>query len=101
MELDELSKRPKKIIRTDDQLIIEAATNSAAPTARQLNPIERQRRTIAYKTFLNRGGPDALGTKEIPQGAQGCLKSLTFVITGVLPSLERDECKRIIESYGG
>ena len=74
---------------------------------------------IAYKSFLNRGGPDAPGTKDIPQGAEGCLKSLTFVITGttshfdlfalifcfyiigVLPSLERDECKKIIESYGG
>ncbi len=37
---------------------------------------------IAYKSFLNRGGPDALGSKDIPQGAEGCLKSLTFVITG-------------------
>jgi replication factor C subunit 1 len=37
---------------------------------------------MAYKSFLNRGGPDALGSKDIPQGAEGCLKSLTFVITG-------------------
>lgn len=101
MESNESSKRPKKIARTDDQSIVEAATISAAPTARQLDPIERQRRMITYKNFLNRGGPEALGTKDIPQGAQGCLKSLTFVITGVLPSLERDECKKIIESYGG
>ena len=101
MESDESSQRSKKISRTDDQSIIEAATISAAPTAKQLDPIERQRRVIAYKTFLNRGGPDALGTKDIPQGAQGCLQSLTFVITGVLPSLERDECKKVIESYGG
>ena len=101
MEPDESSQRSKKISRTDDQSIVEAATISAAPTAKQLDPIERQRRIIAYKTFLNRGGPDAPGTKDIPQGTQGCLKSLTFVITGVLPSLERDECKKIIESYGG
>lgn len=101
MESDESSQRSKKISRTDDQSIIEAATFSAAPTAKQLDPAERKRRTMVYKSFLNRGGPDALGTKEIPQGAQGCLKSLTFVITGVLPSLERDECKKIIESYGG
>jgi replication factor C subunit 1 len=38
---------------------------------------------IAYKSFLNRGGPEALGSKDIPQGAEGCLKVLTFVITGI------------------
>jgi replication factor C subunit 1 len=101
LEKDESPKRSKKVSRTDDQSIIEAATISAAPTVKQLDPVERQRRIITYKNFLNRGGPDALGTKDIPQGVEGCLKSLTFVITGVLPSLERDECKKIIESYGG
>jgi replication factor C subunit 1 len=101
LENDESPKRSKKVSRTDDQSIVEAATISAAPTAKQLDPVQQQRRIIAYKSFLNRGGPDAPGTKDIPQGAEGCLKSLTFVITGVLPSLERDECKKIIESYGG
>jgi BRCT domain type II-containing protein len=44
--------------------------------------MERQRKALVYKSFLNRGGPDAPGSKDIPQGAAGCLKSLTFVITG-------------------
>jgi replication factor C subunit 1 len=101
LEKDESPERSKKVSRIDDESIVEAATISAAPTAKQLDPVERQRRIIAYKSFLNRGGPDSPGTKDIPQGAGGCLKSLTFVITGVLPSLERDECKKIIESYGG
>ncbi|CAF1035517.1 unnamed protein product [Rotaria sp. Silwood1] len=91
----------KKLSHTDDHAIIEAATITAAPTAKQLDPKERRRKFMAYKSFLNRGGPDAPGSKDIPQGAEDCLKSLTFVITGVLPSLERDECKKIIESYGG
>lgn len=107
----------KKSAPVDDDAIIEAATVSAAPTAKQLDPKERKRRLAVYKNFLNRGGPDAPGSKDIPQGMEGCLKPLTFVITGtncldpyahsmfsragVLPSLERDECKKIIESYGG
>lgn len=37
---------------------------------------------MAYQKFLNRGGPDAPGSKEIPEGAEDCLKPLTFVITG-------------------
>jgi BRCT domain type II-containing protein len=35
------------------------------------------------------------------QGAENCLEGLTFVITGVLESFERDESKSMIERYGG
>lgn len=35
------------------------------------------------------------------QGAENCLEGLTFVITGVLESIERDEAKSLIERYGG
>jgi replication factor C subunit 1 len=46
--------------------------------------------------------PSTLGrVKEVPVGQAGCLKDLTFVITGVLDSLERDEAKTLIERYGG
>ena len=31
---------------------------------------------------MNRGGPDAPGSKVIPDGAHNCLKNLTFVISG-------------------
>ncbi|KFQ26889.1 Replication factor C subunit 1, partial [Mesitornis unicolor] len=55
----------------------------------------------AYQSFLNREGPKALGSKEIPQGAENCLEGLTFVITGVLECIERDEAKSLIERYGG
>ncbi|XP_038608447.1 replication factor C subunit 1 [Tachyglossus aculeatus] len=55
----------------------------------------------AYRSYLNREGPKALGSKEIPQGAENCLEGLTFVITGVLESIERDEAKGLIERHGG
>ncbi|XP_032961631.1 replication factor C subunit 1 isoform X3 [Rhinolophus ferrumequinum] len=55
----------------------------------------------AYRSYLNREGPKALGSKEIPKGAENCLEGLTFVITGVLESIERDEAKSLIERYGG
>ncbi|XP_015273700.1 PREDICTED: replication factor C subunit 1 isoform X2 [Gekko japonicus] len=55
----------------------------------------------AYRSFLNREGPKALGSKEIPQGGENCLEGLTFVITGILESIERDEAKSLIERYGG
>ncbi|XP_034280711.1 replication factor C subunit 1 [Pantherophis guttatus] len=55
----------------------------------------------AYRSFLNREGPKALGSKEIPQGGDNCLEGMTFVITGILESIERDEAKSLIERYGG
>lgn len=55
----------------------------------------------AYRSYLNREGPKALGSKEIPKGAENCLEGLTFVITGVLESIEREEAKSLIERYGG
>ncbi|KAJ8321817.1 hypothetical protein KUTeg_000288 [Tegillarca granosa] len=58
-------------------------------------------RKASYRSYLQREGPRALGSKEIPEGADNCLEGLTFVITGVLESLERDEAKHLIEKYGG
>ncbi|WAR17961.1 RFC1-like protein [Mya arenaria] len=54
-----------------------------------------------YRAYLNRAGPQSLGAKEIPEGAENCLEGLTFVITGVLESFERDEAKTAVERYGG
>ncbi|XP_044047085.1 replication factor C subunit 1 isoform X2 [Siniperca chuatsi] len=55
----------------------------------------------AYRNYLNRDGPRALGSKEIPQGAENCLEGCVFVLTGVLESMERDDAKSLIERYGG
>ncbi|KAL4217963.1 replication factor C subunit 1 [Mactra antiquata] len=54
-----------------------------------------------YRSYLNRAAPQALGSKEIPEGGENCLEGLTFVITGVLESFERDETKSMVEKYGG
>ncbi|NP_001006456.2 replication factor C subunit 1 [Gallus gallus] len=72
--------------------------------AESISPEDSEKRRNnyqAYRSFLNREGPKALGSKEIPQGAENCLEGLTFVITGVLESIERDEAKSLIERYGG
>ncbi|KAL7981688.1 hypothetical protein Chor_010883 [Crotalus horridus] len=38
---------------------------------------------------------------EQSKGGENCLEGMTFVITGVLESIERDEAKSLIERYGG
>ena len=50
---------------------------------------------------MNRSGPANPGGKEIPTGQENCLGGLTFVITGVLDSLEREEAKDLIVKHGG
>ena len=37
----------------------------------------------------------------VSQGGDNCLEGLTFVITGVLESLEREEAQSLVEKYGG
>ncbi|KAK1175600.1 replication factor C subunit 1-like [Acipenser oxyrinchus oxyrinchus] len=63
---------------------------------------EKKRQNLqTYRSYLNRDGPRALGSKEVPKGADNCLEGLTFVLTGVLESMERDDAKSLIERYGG
>ncbi|GAB1600582.1 replication factor C subunit 1-like [Argonauta hians] len=82
--------------------------NNATPTQKPKVNVEEtptpnmsSEKRNAYRSYLNREGPQNLGAKEIPKGAENCLEGLTFVITGVLESIERDEAKSLIERYGG
>lgn len=41
------------------------------------------------------------GTREIPKGAANCFQGMTFVVTGELETLERNQVGDIIKRYGG
>lgn len=45
--------------------------------------------------------PPGGGAKEIPVGAENCLAGLTFVFTGVLDTLGREEGQTLVKRYGG
>lgn len=63
---------------------------------------EKRRAAAAlYQQFKNRGGPPNAGSKELPQGLPTCLANLTFLLTGVLDSMERDEAADLIRAHGG
>lgn len=55
------------------------------------------------RTFLHVGDPVGASSSNILcfQGAENCLEGCTFVLTGVLESMERDHAKSLIERYGG
>ncbi|KAL5321600.1 hypothetical protein ACEPPN_009560 [Leptodophora sp. 'Broadleaf-Isolate-01'] len=49
----------------------------------------------------NSGAPPAAGSKDIPTGADNCLAGMTFVFTGLLETLSREEGQELVKRYGG
>lgn len=64
-------------------------------------PPSLEKKKSSYRSFMARDGPRALGSKAIPEGEENCLEGLTFVITGILESIERDDAVDLIQRYGG
>lgn len=62
---------------------------------------QKKQRVVMYQSYLNRGGARNPGSKEVPQRNDQCFESMTFLITGVLDSLEREEAEQIIKDHGG
>ncbi|XP_024987690.1 replication factor C subunit 1 [Cynara cardunculus var. scolymus] len=54
-----------------------------------------------FMAFGERKDPPHKGEKEVPEGSPDCLAGLTFVISGTLDSLEREEAEDLIKRYGG
>ncbi|KAJ0974153.1 hypothetical protein J5N97_016118 [Dioscorea zingiberensis] len=54
-----------------------------------------------FMNFSERKDPPHKGEKEVPEGAPDCLAGLTFVISGTLDSLEREEAEDLIKRHGG
>ncbi len=49
---------------------------------KEIEPELKKKRSEMYKSYINRGGPSAPGSKTIPNGEKDCLKDLTFVFSG-------------------
>ncbi|KAL5345825.1 DNA replication factor C complex subunit Rfc1 [Pseudogymnoascus australis] len=49
----------------------------------------------------NSGPPPGASSKEIPVGADNCLAGLTFVFTGLLETISREEGQELVKKYGG
>ncbi|KAG5517231.1 hypothetical protein RHGRI_037851 [Rhododendron griersonianum] len=54
-----------------------------------------------FMNFGERKDPPHKGEKEVPEGAPDCLAGFTFVISGTLDSLEREEAEALIKRHGG
>jgi len=66
-------------------------------------PTDGEPKKFNYRDFKQRQGaaPAAPGSKEIPVGEENCLTGLTFVFTGILESLAREDGQQLVKKYGG
>ncbi|KIV83963.1 hypothetical protein PV11_05943 [Exophiala sideris] len=72
------------------------------PTVRAPTPPPRdENRKFTFGGGNAAVAPPAAGSAEIPVGEENCLAGLTFVFTGVLNSLGRDEGQSLVKRYGG
>uniref|UniRef100_A0A1B0DBH0 Uncharacterized protein n=1 Tax=Phlebotomus papatasi TaxID=29031 RepID=A0A1B0DBH0_PHLPP len=73
------------------------------PKAAEEAPAEDKKKLagILYQKFKNRSSCINPGSKEVPEGAPNCLAGLSFIITGILESLQREEATQLIKDLGG
>ncbi len=73
------------------------------PTIRPPTPPDRSTsKKFDFRASAQRPqGGLAAGSKEIPTGAENCLAGLTFVFTGLLDALPREEGIELVKRYGG
>lgn len=71
------------------------------PTVRAPTPPPRDENRKFTWGGGNANAAPAGGSAEIPTGEQNCLAGLTFVFTGVLNSLGREEGQSLVKQYGG
>ncbi|ORX91282.1 DNA replication factor C, large subunit [Basidiobolus meristosporus CBS 931.73] len=62
---------------------------------------EQPKKKPNFWAYKNKTGPKAPGSKEVPEGAENCLLGLTFVFTGELSSISREEATDLVKRYGG
>ena len=93
------TEAPKEIGRSTVQDIFDAIPTIRAPTPPSQSDPSRKF-NFGAQAQRNQPPPDA-GSKEIPVGAENCLAGLTFVFTGILNALGREEGQELVKRYGG
>jgi replication factor C subunit 1 len=101
------AKKPRASTKKNESesLSIQAILDSI-PTVRPPTPPPKEEGVKfdwrkAGQSGGNAGPPPAAGSKEIPVGEENCLAGLTFVFTGLLETLSREEGQELVKRYGG
>lgn len=95
-------KKPKREDEEDMPSKVQGILDSI-PTVNAPEPPPRDpSKKFDFKTHAqNAAPPPAAGSVEKPTGAENCLAGLTFVFTGLLGTLGREEGQELVKQYGG
>ena len=85
----------------DIKAILDHVPTVAAPDAPPKDPDAKFDWRKAGAGGGNAGAPPNAGAVEIPEGAENCLMGKTFVFTGLLKTISRDEGQALVKRYGG
>lgn len=83
------------------QAILDRIPTVRAPTPPPKDPDAKFDWRKAGQGGGNSGAPPAAGSKEVPVGEENCLTGLTFVFTGLLETVSREEGQELVKRYGG
>ncbi|AEO61954.1 hypothetical protein MYCTH_2312776 [Thermothelomyces thermophilus ATCC 42464] len=85
----------------DIQAILDNVPTVKAPDAPPPDPNAKFDWRKAAAGGGHTGPPPMAGAAEIPEGAEDCLLGKTFVFTGMLKTLSREEGQALVKRYGG
>src|SRR5213078_2975402 len=91
--------KPTKVDRPESKAIRDIF--DSIPTVRPPTPPSQAQKFNFARAAQRSQPPPGAGTKVIPVGAENCLAGLSFVFTGVLDSLGREEGQALVKRYGG
>ena len=83
------------------QAILDSIPTVRAPTPPLIDPNVKFDWRKGGTGGGNAGPPPAAGSKEIPVGEENCLAGFTFVFTGILETISREEGQELVKRYGG
>ncbi|EOO00070.1 putative replication factor c subunit 1 protein [Phaeoacremonium minimum UCRPA7] len=85
----------------DFQAIIDAVPTVRPPTPPPKDPNFKFDWRKAAPGGGNSGPPPNAGAADIPEGEENCLIGMTFVFTGLLKTIGREEAQALVKRYGG
>lgn len=102
-EVSPIKLKSKKTTKPKEkeEKVVEKKTKSSPKEKETVKEAPKKGGNKFYAAYMRREGPKNPGSKPIPIGKKDCFAGLKFLVTGVLDSLDRDECKNIVEKYGG
>jgi replication factor C subunit 1 len=99
-----VKKETPVIVKKESPVKVETEKKSAASSSKASPVAEPEKKKSTYGSYLAKKAAGATGPRllrEVPVGKPDCLKGISFVLTGELPSIDRVAVLDLIKKYGG